>query len=54
MRNETDYNPAGQAGMVPLRAGQEVTIVEHDGADWWMAEIDGSKGWVPSAYVQML
>jgi SH3 domain len=40
--------------MVPLRAGQEVTIVEHDGADWWMAEIDGNKGWVPSAYVQML
>lgn len=40
--------------MIPLSAGQIVTVEDSSGTDWWMAEnTSGEKGWVPCAYVQM-
>jgi hypothetical protein len=48
------YDPAGQEGMIALSQGQVITIKNRDGADWWMADVDGKQGWVPASYVEMI
>jgi len=51
-----DYEPAeGQEGMIKLRKGSVVEIVNKEDGEWWLVKArSGSKaeGWVPASYLQ--
>eukprot|EP00761_Pharyngomonas_kirbyi_P002838 gb/GECH01002842.1/.p1 GENE.gb/GECH01002842.1/~~gb/GECH01002842.1/.p1 ORF type:complete len:488 (+),score=165.52 gb/GECH01002842.1/:1-1464(+) len=48
-----DYEPEDPENELPLRAGDEVAVLEmEDGNGWWMGENNGSRGYFPSNFVE--
>jgi myosin-1 len=35
-----------------FRAGEILNVIQKDNSGWWLAELNGAKGWVPAAYLQ--
>jgi hypothetical protein len=49
-----DYLPGeDQAGMLNLRKGDVVNVLNKDDSEWWLVRKDGVEGWVPATYVKM-
>lgn len=47
-----DYIPDQRnATCLGFRAGQVIRVLNHDPSGWWDGELDGSRGWFPSNYV---
>ena len=47
-----DYIPDQRnATCLGFRAGQVVRVLNRDSSGWWDGELDGSRGWFPSNYV---
>lgn len=47
-----DYIPDQRnATCLGFRAGQVVRVLNRDPSGWWDGELDGSRGWFPSNYV---
>jgi son of sevenless len=39
------------ATCLSFRAGQVIRVLNRDPSGWWDGELDGSRGWFPSNYV---
>jgi son of sevenless-like protein len=47
-----DYIPEQRnATCLAFRAGQVIRVLNRDTSGWWDGELDGSRGWFPSNYV---
>jgi len=47
-----DYIPEQRnATCLAFRAGQVIRVLNRDPSGWWDGELDGSRGWFPSNYV---
>ncbi|KAI0300360.1 ras guanine nucleotide exchange factor domain-containing protein [Russula brevipes] len=47
-----DYIPEQRnATCLAFRAGQVIRVLNRDSSGWWDGELDGSRGWFPSNYV---
>jgi hypothetical protein len=47
-----DYVPEQRnATCLTFRAGQVIRVLNRDPSGWWDGELDGSRGWFPSNYV---
>jgi len=47
-----DYVPEQRnATCLAFRAGQVIRVLNRDPSGWWDGELDGSRGWFPSNYV---
>lgn len=48
-----DYLPGTQEGMLNLKKGDVVEVLNKDDSEWWLVEKGGLEGWVPAQYVKM-
>lgn len=47
-----DFVPEHNAATcLSFRAGQVIHVLNRDASGWWDGELDGSRGWFPSNYV---
>lgn len=47
-----DFIPEhNNATCLSFRAGQVIHVLNRDPSGWWDGELDGSRGWFPSNYV---
>lgn len=51
-----DFHSSTQSGTATLEfsAGQVIRVFNKDTSGWWDGELDGTRGWFPSNYVELL
>jgi len=47
-----DYNPENKEQKLPFKKGEKVMILQIDDSGWWLAELNGARGWVPATFFE--
>uniref|UniRef100_A0A6B2L268 Uncharacterized protein n=1 Tax=Arcella intermedia TaxID=1963864 RepID=A0A6B2L268_9EUKA len=46
-----DFEPEGTGQKLQFKKGDVIKIIKEDETGWWLAELNGNRGWVPASFL---